>query len=134
MSNGYSKIIVVGNLGGDPEMRFLPDGTPVTNFSVAVNHVWNKPDGSKGERTDWFRVTAWRGLAEVCNQYLTKGRQVLIEAEQIKASAYTNNQGQPAASLEMTAVRVVFLGNGQGQGEAHIDDGAPAVEPEATPF
>ncbi len=134
MSNGYSKFVVVGNLGGDPEMRYLPDGTPVTNFSVAVNHTWNKPDGSKAERTDWFRVTAWRGLAEICNQYLTKGRQVLVEAEQVKASAYTNNQGQPAASLEMTAVRVVFLGNGQGQGEAHTDDAAPAVGESEIPF
>ena len=75
----YAKLIIVGNLGQEPVMRYLPDGTPVTNFSVAVNRRWNNADGSPGEETLWFRCTAWRKTAEVVNQYLAKGRQVLVE-------------------------------------------------------
>ena len=75
----YQNLIIVGNLGRDPEMRYTPDGTPVTNFSVATNRKWTNSDGSQGEETVWFRVTVWRRMAEVCNQYLSKGRQVLVE-------------------------------------------------------
>ena len=128
---GYVKMIMVGNLGGDPEMRFLPDGTPVCNFSIAANKSWKDAAGVEHEKTTWVRVTAWRGLAEICNQYLTKGRTVLVEADEIKASAYAKNDGTPAASLEVTAKSVTFLGGGQGNGGT--TEAAP-VETEAIPF
>ena len=128
--SSFMKIVLVGNLGGDPEMRFIPDGTPVCNFSVAVNKNWKDAAGTEHEKTVWVRVTAWRGLAEVCNQYLSKGRQVLVEADDMKASAYLKD-GQPAASLEVTANRVVFLGSGQGNGAAA--EAAP-VETSEIPF
>ena len=64
----YQKIIIVGYLGRDPEMRYTPDGTPVTNFSVATSRRWNNPDGSQGDETTWFRITAWKRQAETCNQ------------------------------------------------------------------
>ncbi len=128
---GYVKVVLVGNLGGDPEMRFLPDGTPVCNFSIAANKSWKDAAGVEHEKTTWVRVTAWRGLAEVCNQYLTKGRQVLVEADEIKASAYAKNDGTPAASLEVTASRVLFLGNGQGNGAA--TEAAPVAD-DTIPF
>jgi single-strand DNA-binding protein len=117
----YHKVIIVGNLGRDPEMRYTPDGTPVTNFSVATNRKWGNADGSQSEETVWFRVTAWRQLAELCNQYLSKGRQVLIEGrmnpdrETGGPRVWTGNDGQPRASFEVTALTVRFLG-GRGEG------------------
>jgi single-strand DNA-binding protein len=123
----YQKIIIVGNLGRDPEMRYMPDGTPVTNFSVATNRRWNNPDGSQGEETVWFRVSAWRRLAETCNQYLQKGRQVLVEGQMQPDRAtgaprvWTGNDGVARASYEVRAFRVLFLGRA---GEA-----APAEAP-----
>jgi single-strand DNA-binding protein len=134
----YHKIIIVGNLGRDPEMRYTPDGTPVTNFSVATSRRWNNPDGSPGEETVWFRVTAWRRMAEVCNQYLQKGQQVLIEG-QLKPDAatggpriWTGNDGIARAQYEITALTVKFLGR---RGEAPSTEIAglpeePPVEPE----
>ena len=118
----YQKLIIMGNLGGDPEMRYTPDGTPVTNFSVATNRKWNNPDGSQGEETIWFRVTAWRKLAETCNQYLSKGRQVFVEGRLTPDKAtggprvWTGNDGKPRASYEMTADTVKFLGGPRGEG------------------
>jgi single-strand DNA-binding protein len=125
----YQKLIIVGNLGRDPEMRYTPDGTPVTTFSVAANRRWTNADGSPGEETVWFRVTAWRRLAETCNQYLQKGRQVMIEGRLRPDAAtggprvWTGNDGIARASFEVTAQTVKFLG---GRGEA-----APAEEPGA---
>jgi single-strand DNA-binding protein len=117
----YHKVIIVGNLGRDPEMRYTPDGTAVTNFSVASNRRWSSQDGTQSEETTWFRVTAWRQLAELCNQYLTKGRQVLVEGrltpdrESGGPRVWTGNDGQPRASFEVTAITVRFLG-GRGEG------------------
>ena len=128
----YHKIIIAGNLGGDPEMRYTPDGTPVTNFSVATNRRWNSPDGTQNEETVRFRVTAWRQLAELCNQYLSKGRQVLIEGrmnpdrETGAPRVWTGNDGQPRASFEVTALTVRFLG---GRGEGEVDTSVSLQEP-----
>jgi len=112
----YQKLIIVGNLGRDPEMRYTPDGTPVTNFSMAVNRKWTNTDGSQGEETTWFRVTAWRRLAEVCNEYLQKGSQVFVEGrltpdrETGGPRVYQRNDGSSGASYEVTAQAVKFLG------------------------
>ena len=115
----YEHTLIVGNLGNDPEMRYTPNGKAVANFSVAVNRKYAGKDGKTVEKTKWFRVTAWDKLAETCNQYLRKGRQVLVTGE-VKASAYANQAGEPAASLELTAREVKFLG---GKGE---NNGTPA--------
>lgn len=105
----FQQLIIVGNLGSDPELRYTADGTPVANFNVAVNRRWTNPDGSHGEETTWFRVAAWRKLAEICNQYLRKGRQVMVIGR-VSARAYTAANGEPRASLEVTATDVRFLG------------------------
>jgi single-strand DNA-binding protein len=131
----YQKLIIVGNLGRDPEMRYTSDGTPVTHFSVATNRRWTNPDGSPGEETVWFRVSAWKRLAETCNQYLQKGRQVLIEGQLKPDPAtggpriWTGNDGVARASYEVTAFTVKFLG---GRGEAPPSEvaGAPEEPPE----
>jgi single-strand DNA-binding protein len=129
----YHKIIIVGNLGKDPEMRYTDDGTPVTSFSVATNRKWNRSDGSQGEETVWFRVTAWRRMAEVCNQYLQKGRQVLVEG-QLKPDenggprVWTGNDGVARASYEVTALTVKFLGGRGGDaGDLPEEPGVPEI-------
>lgn len=105
----FQQCIIIGNLGRDPEMRYMPDGRPVTNFTVAVNRKWTAQDGSAGEKTWWFRVACWGRLAETTNQYLKKGRQVMVIGE-IEATAFVGQDGQPRANLELTARDVRFLG------------------------
>ncbi len=126
----YQKTIIVGNLGGDPEMRYTPSGTAVTNFSVAVSRRWTGRDGQKQEKTTWFRVNAWDKLGELCNQYLSKGRQVLVEGE-VEARAWTTQEGEARASLEIRALTVQFLG-GAAQAEGYnaggAGEGSPAGE------
>ena len=129
----YHKVIIVGNLGRDPEMRYMQDGTPVTNFSVATNRRWNRPDGSQGEETVWFRVTAWRRLAETCNEYLQKGRPVLIEGrvradDRGQPRIWTGNDGVARASFEVTATTVRFLG-----GRGDVAAAAPDLPDEPPP-
>ncbi len=130
----YQKVIIIGNLGADPEMRFTPTGRPVTHFPVAVNRRWTDNNGEQREATTWFRVTAWGKLAETCNAYLSKGRLVMVEGE-VKASAWIDQQGQARATLELTARTVKFLGKGNGNnGEARSGvDEAFAID-EDIPF
>jgi len=110
----YQKLIIVGNLGRDPEMRYTPDGTPVTSFSVATNRQWTDANGQVQKRTIWFRVSAWRRLAETCNQFLTKGRQVLVEGEIQPPRAWQGRDGEWRASLDVRAYTVKFLGGRAG--------------------
>ena len=118
----YQKLIIVGNLGASPEMRYTPSGTPVTNFSVATNRKWTNADGTPGEEVVWFRVAAWGRMAEVCNQYLTKGRQVLVEGtltpdpETGAPRVWTRADGTSGSSFEVRANTVKFLGKGNGNG------------------
>jgi single-strand DNA-binding protein len=110
----YEQLTIVGNLGRDPEMRYAPSGKAVTNFSVAVNTRWTNSDGTDGERVTWYKVACWGRLAEVTNQYLAKGRKVLVVARRIEAEAYIDSEGQPRAALKVTADAVKFLdANGQ---------------------
>ena len=134
----YQKIIIVGNLGRDPEMRYTPQGTPVTNFSVATNRKWTNADGTPGEETIWFRVSAWGRTAETCNQYLSKGRQVLVEG-QLKPDpatggprVWTRQDGTAGASYEVRAFTVKFLG-GRAEGAAAAPE-EEAIEEGEIPF
>jgi single-strand DNA-binding protein len=135
----YQRVIIVGNLGRDPEMRYTPGGDPVTNFSVATNRKWTGSDGQPNEETVWFRVTVWRRMAEVCHQYLSKGRQVLVEGRLTPDKdsggprVWVGQDGQPRASYEVTAESVKFLG---GHGESTSRGDAPTWEPpeEEIPF
>ena len=136
----YMNLVFVGNLGDQPEMRYTPDGTPVTNFSVAVNRKWNNSDGSQGEETIWLRCTAWRKTAEVVNQYLSKGRQVLVEGrlnpdrETGGPRVYQRNDGSPGASYEVTVETIKFLGSAQG-GNGSTQEAVPvSFEEDAIPF
>ena len=111
----YHKVLIVGHLGRDPEMRYTPSGAAVTNFSVATTRKWKNQDGSDGEETVWIRVTAWRQLAELCNQYLSKGRLVLVEGilkpgENGGPRVYQRADGSWGAQYEINANTVRFLG------------------------
>jgi single-strand DNA-binding protein len=125
----YQKLIIVGNLGRDPEMRYTADGTPVTSFSVATNRRWTSSDGSQGEETVWFRVSAWRRQAEVAAQYLSKGRQVMVEGRLQPDRAtggpriWTGQDGVARASYEVTADRIIFL-----SGRGDTTDGSGGEE------
>lgn len=122
----YEKIVLVGNLGRDPEMRYLADGTPVCNFSVATNQRWTQ-DGEAKERTTWWRIAAWRRQAETCNQYLSRGSKVLVEGRMNPdpktggPRVYTRNDGTPGASYEITAQTVKFLTPRGGEAPAEGD-------------
>jgi single-strand DNA-binding protein len=111
----YQKVIIVGSLGRDPEMRYTGDGTPVTSLSVATNRRWTNSDGSQGEETVWFRVSAWRRLAETCAQHLSKDWQVMVEGritpdrETGGPRVWVGQDGTPKAAYELTADRVVML-------------------------
>ena len=134
----YHKVIIVGNLGRDPEMRYTPQGTPVTNFSVATNRKWTSADGTPGEETVWFRVSAWGRMAEVCNEYLSKGRQVFVEGqlrpdpETGRPRIWTRQDGTPGASFEIRAFTVRFLGR-RGEGAA-VGPREEAIDEEEMPF
>jgi single-strand DNA-binding protein len=123
----FSQTIVVGYLGRDPEQRFTPSGQSVTNFSVATSRSWTDAAGEKQEKTTWFKVTTWGKLSELCAQYLSKGRMVLVEGE-IDASAWSDKGGDPRATLELNARNVRFLGGGNGEGGEK-----PAAKPAAKP-
>jgi single-strand DNA-binding protein len=142
----YQRIIVVGNLGGDPEMRYLPDGTAVTNFSVATSRRWNdQRTGQPVEETTWFRVSVFGRQAESANQYLNKGRQVLVEgrmqpdAQTGGPRLWTGQDGTVRASYELRAFTVQFLG-GRDQvsdmdaGGDSFSGGAPVQEEDDIPF
>lgn len=111
----YQKITIIGNLGRDPEMRYLPSGQAVTNISVASNHTFTDSNGQKVKETTWFRVSVWGAQAESVNQYLQQGSRVLVEGrlrpdpETGNPKIWTRNDGTPGSNFEITAQRVVFL-------------------------
>ncbi|MGQ9491025.1 MAG: single-stranded DNA-binding protein [Anaerolineae bacterium] len=104
----YQRVIIVGNVGRDAEMRYTPSGVPVTSFSVAVNRRWNSATGEQQEKTTWFRVTCWRKLAETAGQYVKKGQRILVEGE-VEAQAYIDREGMARGTLELTASNFKFL-------------------------
>ena len=117
----YHKVILAGYLGGDPVMRYTPNGTAVTNLSVATNDNFTNAQGEKVDRTTWFRVAVWGHMAEVVNQYLRKGRAVLVEGRLVadengNPRVWTGQDGTSHASFEINASRVVFLPSREGNG------------------
>lgn len=125
----YQRVMIIGRLGRDPESRFTSSGDAVTSFSVAVDKKWTK-DGAVQQRTTWFRVTTWRNLAEICNQYLHKGSLVMVEGEMLEPKAWQKKDGTWAASLDLTASTVKFLSSKSDDGR---DEGA-SIEDESVPF
>ncbi|HBY96181.1 MAG: single-stranded DNA-binding protein [Ardenticatenaceae bacterium] len=108
MARGLNKVMIIGNLGRDPEMRYTPSGTPVTSFSVAVGRSWTTPDGERKEATEWFNVVTWRELAEICNQMLAKGRRVYIEGS-LQTRSWEDQSGQRHYRIELVADQMIVL-------------------------
>lgn len=133
----FQQMIIVGNLGRDPEMRYTQSGVPVTNFSVATTEHWTDSNGAPQERTTWFKTTAWNKLAENCAEFLHKGSKVMVVGR-IAASAWKNQEGEPQATLELTASTVKFLSpkgeGGENGGNRSQQSGPPHIDEEEIPF
>src|SRR5271156_2358617 len=117
--SGVNKVIIVGRLGGDPEVRYTPGGQAVAKLSVATSENWTDKQGQKQERTEWHRVVVWGKMAEVCGQHLSKGRQVYVEGRLQTRSWDDKTTGQKKYSTEIVATTVQFLGGaGDGAGRS----------------
>jgi single-strand DNA-binding protein len=141
----YQKLTIVGNLGNDPELRYTPSGQAVCNYNVATNRRWTGSDGQKHEETVWFRVTTWGKRAEIDNQYLQKGSQVLCEGrltvdrETGEPRVWQDQSGKWRATYEMTAFEVKFLSGRAGNGGFNGDtpetaEVGPDITEEEIPF
>lgn len=109
MSRGLNKVMVIGHLGRDPEMRYTPSGRPVTTFSLAVSRSWNTADGERRSETEWFNIVSWGNLAEICKQYLHKGQQVYIEGR-LQTRTWEDKEGQKRTNVEVVANEMMMLG------------------------
>ncbi len=133
MAGSLNKVMIIGNVGREPELRYTPDGTPTARFSVAVNRTWNTPDGERKEETEWFNVVTWRKLAERCSQYLYKGQSVYVEGR-LQTRKWTDQQGMERKSVDLVAFDVRFLGKpkaaaGAGEEEIPMPGEETAEEP-----
>jgi single-strand DNA-binding protein len=118
MAGGVNKVILIGNLGADPEVRFTPGGQAVANFRIATSETWNDKNGQKQERTEWHRIVVWGKLAELCGEYLKKGRQCFVEGR-LQTREWTDKENKKNYTTEVVASSVVFLGGrdaGAGEG------------------
>jgi single-strand DNA-binding protein len=131
MSRGLNKVMIIGNLGRDPEMRYTPSGRPVTTFSVATSRTWNTSEGEKHVETEWFNVVAWSNLAEICKQYLTKGQQVYIEGR-LQTRRWDDQEGNKHTSVEIVANEMIILGERREAGETGTE--SESIEEEEFPF
>jgi single-strand DNA-binding protein len=109
MSRGLNKVMIIGHLGRDPEMRYTPSGRPVTTFTVATSRTWNTSDGERHNETEWFNIVTWGNLAEICKQYLVKGQQVYIEGR-LQTRRWDDNDGVKHTSIEIVANEMMMLG------------------------
>jgi len=129
-----NKVMIIGNVGGDPEMRFTPGGHPVTSFSVATNRRYQSPEGERKEETEWFNVVAWNKLAEQCNQFLAKGRLVYVEGR-LQTRSWDGQDGQKHYRTEVIANRVTPLDKRPGSETAAPGaEGAGDLSTEDIPF
>lgn len=108
---GVNKVIIIGNLGRDPELRYTQSGQSVCNFSIAVSEKWKGKDGQQQEKTEWFNIVAWGKIGELCSQYLAKGRTCYIEGR-LQTREWENKDGQKQRTTEINASTVQFLGGG----------------------
>ena len=126
--SGLNKMIAIGNLGADPDMRYTSSGAPVTSFRIAANRTYTTADGERREETEWFTVVAWRQLAETCNQYLTKGKKVYVEGR-LKSNSWTGQDGQTRFTNEIIADRVLLLDRAGAPGGPEEGGYTPSEEP-----
>jgi single-strand DNA-binding protein len=134
MSRGLNKVMIIGNLGNEPEMRYTPSGRPVTTFRVATSRSWNTADGERHTDTEWFNVVTWGNLAEICKQYLTKGQQVYIEGR-LQTRRWDDKEGVKHSTVEIVASEMMMLGERR-EANHNIpagDEPVASEEPEGQP-
>ena len=145
MARGVNKVILIGNLGSDPEVKYTPDGVPVANFSLATSESWNdRNTGERQERTEWHRLVLWRKLAEIASQYLKKGAKIYVEGK-LQTRSWDDQSGQKRYMTEIVVNEMEMLDSrGEGGGGGGRDAGysgrpaggqnaGPAAQPEAPP-
>lgn len=110
MARGLNKVMIIGFVGREPEMRYTPSGRPVTSFSVATSRSWNSADGERREETEWFNVVAWGNLAEICKTHLAKGQQVYVEGR-LQTRGWEDETGKKHFRTELVASEMILLGD-----------------------
>jgi single-strand DNA-binding protein len=134
---GLNKVMIIGNLGADPEMRYTADGKALTSFRVAASRNYSGPDGERREETEWFSVVTWQKLAEQCSQYLQKGRRVYVEGR-LSTRSWDTPEGQRRYKTEVIAERVLFLDRAGaapfGDDSSEPQYSTPDMQPEDIPF
>ena len=116
MPRGLNKVMIIGQIGHDPDMRYTPSGKPVTSFSVTVTRNWVTAEGERREATEWFNVVAWGNLAEICNQYLRNGRRVYVEGH-LQTRSWEDQTGQKHFRTELVANEMIMLDGRPGSSE-----------------
>ncbi|MCP4165092.1 MAG: single-stranded DNA-binding protein [Chloroflexi bacterium] len=132
MSRGLNRVMIIGNLGRDPEMRYTPSGKPVTTFSVATSRSWVTSDGDRREATEWFNVVAWGNLAEICNQFLRKASRVYVEGH-LQTRNWEDNDRHRHYRTELVASEMLIL-DGKHSGSRRESDDNDAEEEPDLPF
>ncbi len=127
MGRGLNKVMIIGNLGRDPEMRYTPSGRPVTNFSVAASRNWTTQNGEKRSETEWFNVVAWGRLAETCHNYLAKGSRVYIEGR-LQTRRWEDSNGNKQSTTEIVANEMLMLDSRRRDRSDAQDQEEPAVD------
>ena len=118
--SGVNKVILIGNLGKDPELRYTPGGRPVASFSLATTERWNDRNGQRQDSTEWHNIVAWGKLAELANQFLKKGKSTYVEGK-ITTRSWDDRDGNKKYRTEIVASQITFLGGGGGSSGADID-------------
>ena len=133
MARGLNKVMVIGSVGRDPEMRYIPSGKPVTSFSVATTRSWTNSEGERREETEWFNVVAWGNLAEICKQHLRKGQQVYVEGR-LQTRGWEDHEGKKRFRTELVASEMILLGDRRGDSKITDSTGGDEDEGEGFPF
>lgn len=128
MTRGLNKVMIIGQLGRDPEMRYTPSGRPVTSFSVATTRTWTTVEGERHEETEWFNVVAWGNLGEICKQHLHKGETVYIEGR-LQTRGWEDQEGKKHFRTEIIAKEMIMLSDRRSEStETQIDEALAADE------
>lgn len=120
MARGLNKVMIIGHVGRDPELRYTPSGRPVASFSVATNRSWTASDGERREETEWFNVVAWGNLAEICKNHLSKGQQVYVEGR-LQTRGWEDDNGTRHYRTELVANEMIMLGDRAPYNDMHSD-------------
>ncbi|CAD7769674.1 Single-stranded DNA-binding protein [Candidatus Methanoperedenaceae archaeon GB50] len=130
---GINKVILIGHLGADPELRYTPNGTPVANFRIATTERWTNKQGERTESTEWHRIVAWGKLGEFCGQYLNKGKQIYIEGR-LRTRSWEDRDGKKQWTTEIIAQRLQLLGKPEKPSEEEVPVPEEAPVEEDIPF